>query len=67
MIIYALQYDEEDGQSRESWSVFYTPLEMFATKKERDQRIADIEAYDPDQAFQETDVTLGDIEALDWL
>ena len=66
MIVYMLQYDADDG-SRESWSIFYTPIEMFATKAERDQRIADIKAYDPSQEFEETDVTLGDVAALDWI
>ena len=51
---------------RESWSVFYTPLEIFATKAERDQRKADIEEYDPDKAFEESDIELGDVADLDW-
>ncbi len=67
MIIYALQYDDEEGCDRESWSVFYTPLELFATKVERDQRISDIKGYDPKMAFEERDITLGEVAALNWL
>lgn len=66
MIVYVLQYDEDNG-SREDWNVFYTPIELFATKAERDQRIADIEAYDPSMEFEKTEVTLGEVAALDWL
>ena len=66
MIVYVLQFDDDTG-AREDWNVFYTPMEIFDTKAERDQRIADIKAYDPSQEFEETDVTLGDVAALDWI
>ncbi len=66
MIVYALQYDDEDGNDRESWSVFYTPLEIFATKADRDKRIADIEAYDSDKEFETSDITIGETSELNW-
>ena len=66
MIVYVLQYDDQDGNDRESWSVFYTPMEIFATKAERDQRIEDIMAYDPDKDFEVNDVTLGKMTTLNW-
>ena len=66
MIVYALQYDDEDGCDRESWSVFYTPLEIFATKAQRDQRISDIRAYDSDKEFEERDIPVGVVAELNW-
>ncbi len=65
MIVYVLQYDSDTGE-REDWNVFYTPIEIFLTKTERDQRIADIKAYDSSKEFHETDVTLGNVAALTW-
>lgn len=50
MTMYVLFYDRDDG-NREDWSVFYTPMEIFATEKERADRIAFIEnqiANDPE-------------------
>lgn len=66
MIIYVLQYDSDNG-AREDWNVFYTPLELFATRAERAQRKADIKAYDPEQEFCEVEITLGEADKLDWL
>ena len=65
-IVYALFYDDENGQDRESWSIFYTPLEIFTTKADRDKRIADIKEYDSTQAFDTRDITLGKISELNW-
>ena len=65
MIVYALQYDYDNGDN-EDWNVFYTPLEIFATKADRDKRIADIKAYDPGKGFEERDITLGEVAKLDW-
>ncbi len=66
MIIYALHYDHDHG-NREDWNVFYTPLELFAIKAERDKRISAIRAYDPEKEFEERDITVGEVDALDWI
>lgn len=47
-------YDRDDG-SRESWSVFYTPVEVFATKEMRDARIAYLSSRDPRLEFETCD------------
>lgn len=36
--VYAFYYDDEDNGSRENWSVFYCPIEVFETEELRTER-----------------------------
>lgn len=51
--VYLLFYDQEDGTNRESWSVFYTPYEIFSTEEARAQRKEQLSLEDPGLAFDE--------------
>jgi hypothetical protein len=52
--VYLLMYCRDDG-SRESWSVFYTPVEVFPSKEMRDARIAYLSSRDPELEFETCD------------
>lgn len=60
MKLYILYYDEEDNGSRENWSVFYCPCEVFSTEEKRAARRKELEA-NPDYAeyaYEEQEVEL---------
>jgi hypothetical protein len=54
MDVFLLYYDEDDG-SREGWSVFYTPCEVFLDRATRDARKAFVLSKRPDVEFEEVD------------
>jgi hypothetical protein len=58
MKVYLLYYDNDHGD-RENWNTFYTPVEVFLSKKERQDRIdfikANSEDYTDDDCFHEVD------------
>lgn len=60
MKLYLLYYCEEDG-SREEWSVFYTPCEIFTTDAARQKRKLELEQDEEcDYKFHTDEVELND-------
>jgi len=70
MKVYLLYYDIDNG-SPEEWNTFYTPVEVFLSKKERQDRIDAIKAqsvyYTDDDCFYtvDTDVMTPE-QAKEW-
>lgn len=62
--LYVLFYDEDNG-SRESWSVFYCPCEIFDTKQKRAEREAEIRDINPDLEFHYEDIKLNEKLEID--
>jgi hypothetical protein len=54
--VYALFYDHDGTGSREEWSTFYTPCEVFDTSADRDVRKDALTVADPDLKFHELDL-----------
>ena len=58
MKLYLLYYDNDSGD-RENWNTFYTPVEVFLSEKERQDRIDAIksqsEDYTDDDCFHTVD------------
>lgn len=58
MKVYLLYYDNDYG-CREDWNTFHTPVEVFLSEKERQDRIdfikANSEDYTDDDCFYEVD------------
>lgn len=57
MKLFVLQYSVDDG-SRESYNVFYTPVEVFSSEELRDQRIEELKKEDEEYDFIKTEMFL---------
>ena len=55
--LYLLSYDEDTG-GRESWSVFYSPFEIFDTEQQRTDRIDEIKSINSTLEFHSEDIEL---------
>jgi len=57
MKLYFLAYDLDHG-ARESWNVFYTPMEVFDSEKARQDRKDALTKTNPALEFEERDLPL---------